>query len=226
MYNIIKNATDYLLAVIGLIIFFPFSLFYSLLIILLYRANPIYLQKRSIDGNNYLTIYKLKTIKDNAIVKNADNISFYKIVTEDSFYFLGRFMRMTGIDEIPQLINVLKGEMSIIGPRPLMKNDLELIKSNNPSLLIKRSRIKAKPGISGFWQLYRNCQMDFEELVDMDIYYDQNLSWELDFHLLLKTSFNVITVSHSDTLQSLKKCNSEPVEKNVTVVKYFSHIKN
>ncbi len=213
MYHSIKSFLDYTFAIIGLIVFFPFSLIYALLIILLYRSNPIYLQKRSIDGKKYITLYKLKTIKDDALVVNVNNTTFYKVVTEDSFYLLGRFMRMTGLDEVPQLINVLKGEMSIVGPRPLMKEDLELIERENPSILSKRKQIKSKPGISGFWQIYRNCKMDFNELIEMDVFYDKHSSLRLDFHLVVKTGLNIMTVSHLDTLQSLTVSYEQNIQK-------------
>ena len=100
---------------------------------------------------------------------------------------LGKFLRKTSIDEFPQFINVLKGEMSLVGPRPYLYREKEDMGEKYYEI------IKVKPGLTGYWQVNGRSDVDFEERLEMDIKYINDRSLWLDFKLLVKTVLKVFT---------------------------------
>ena len=94
---------------------------------------------------------------------------------------MGRFIRRWSIDELPQLINVLLGEMSLVGPRPLPVRDFEKMTERH------KMRLAAIPGISGYWQISGRSDLSFEEMVRLDLYYIENWSLSFDLKIILKT---------------------------------------
>lgn len=198
---ILKTITDYILSFAGLILLLPFIVVYALFIILFCGENPFYLQKRTLgDKTKPLTIFKLRTIKRSGEVKQLTDNSFHKNLSNDFYLPIGKFLRTSGLDETPQLVLVLMGKMSLIGPRPLMQSDIELINKQYPMLISRRNELKSKPGISGMWQLYRKPELSFDELIEYDFYYEENKNLLLDIKLMIKTITKIITHSHADTL--------------------------
>jgi len=106
---------------------------------------------------------------------------YHKYENDPRITKIGNFIRRTSLDELPQIINVLKGEMSLIGPRPYMLNEKEKIGSRLKDVLA------VKPGISGLWQVSGRSQLDFHTRVDLDVYYTKNWSLWLDIIILVKT---------------------------------------
>lgn len=117
----------------------------------------------------------------------------------------GKFLRLTGLDEIPQLLNVLKGEMSLVGPRPLIIRDLEQIEFYYPELYQKRENINIKPGVTGLWQVTKDDNFSVEYLIKKDLQYQSNLSFINDLKILLKTLKISILMQHKDSLKISKE---------------------
>src|SRR5207248_2436796 len=100
---------------------------------------------------------------------------------------VGRFIRATSIDELPQFLNVLMGDMSLVGPRPPLPAEYEHYED------WEKARLEVPPGITGLWQVRGRSNIDFDEMVLMDLYYIENWSLRLDFQILLQTVPAVIT---------------------------------
>jgi lipopolysaccharide/colanic/teichoic acid biosynthesis glycosyltransferase len=109
-------------------------------------------------------------------------------------------LRKTGLDELPQIFNVLKGEMSLVGPRPLMISDLEVLKNKYPNYYHVRNLISVKPGITGMWQVFGNRNEGIENLIDLDLFYDEQTSLSVDLRILLNTVLLVFRGKHSDAI--------------------------
>lgn len=110
------------------------------------------------------------------------------------------WLRKTGLDELPQLINILKGEMSFVGPRPLIIGDLQYLKKYDRSSYNLKNKLKTKPGLTGLWQIYCDRESGAKNLIMLDTEYDQNCTFILDVQLLLKTIHTLITANNSDAI--------------------------
>jgi lipopolysaccharide/colanic/teichoic acid biosynthesis glycosyltransferase len=106
----------------------------------------------------------------------------YKITNDPRVTWIGKFMRRTSLDEVPQFWNVLKGEMSLVGPRPPVLYEFEAY-----DLWHQRRLLEAKPGITGLWQVYGRSRMTFDEMVRLDLKYARTWSFLLDIKILLLT---------------------------------------
>ena len=174
---------------------------------LLTQERKIYLKKRGIK------IIKIRTIRNSKSFNELEKKS-YKIFNkeeyEDYVPLFCRYLRKTGIDELPQLINVLKGEMSLVGPRPLNVQDLLIMKRDQPQHYERRSRICSEPGITGYWQVFGNRDEGVENLLEKDEYYEQNKSLSLDLKIMIKTLSVIIMAGHSDSIvRSITKVYNE-----------------
>lgn len=112
--------------------------------------------------------------------------SQYKIKADPRITRIGKFLRKTSLDELPQLINVLRGEMSLVGPRPPLRYEVKEYKSRHIG------RFAAHQGMTGYWQVTGRSEVDFERMVELDIYYAKHQSLFLDFKILLLTPFKVL----------------------------------
>jgi len=175
-YQQIKNILDFLIALLFLITTLPILFILMLLMILADRASPLLKQVRVGKGRKEFKLYKLRTMQRSyplyAVKPGRDD----KKITP-----LGRFLRNSGLDELPQLFNVLKGEMSFIGPRPEMPF---LIKEYSEEEL---RRLLVKPGITGLWQISGKTDRPIRENIALDIYYVENISFKLDAAIFIKS---------------------------------------
>lgn len=150
------------------------------------RTSPFYLQPRM--GRNGLpfTVYKFRTmIPDRREPLNEYNGSDrrvrHKSPNDPRVTKLGRLLRATSVDELPQLINVVKGEMSLVGPRPEL---LQIVKQYEPW---QHERHVVKPGLTGWWQIHGRSELPMHENTELDIYYVEHLSLKLDVQIVFKT---------------------------------------
>lgn len=217
-YLILKRYFNLFFATFLFLISLPFLIIFSIIIFLETHEFPILVQKRALALNsNVINVYKLKTMK--SCKSNSIKDVFIK---KDLFKFLtptGKLLRKMGLDELPQLINVIKGEMSLIGPRPLTIEDLIYLYTYYPELIKRREKIKCLPGITGYWQIYGKREEGVKNLIDLDEYYEKNLSLKLDLTLLIRTLPVIFLAKHKDAINfSINKNNLE-FTKNVQLIK-------
>jgi len=178
--NVFKPFFDFIVSLLCLIIFSP--IFIIILVILSYFNNgqPFFYQIRPGKHGKLFKVIKFKTMND----KKDDQGNL--LSDEKRLTNLGKFVRKTSLDELPQLINVLKGDMSLIGPRPLLPEYLTLY---NP---IQRKRHDVKPGITGWAQVNGRNAISWEKKFELDVWYVEHLSFKLDAKILFKTILKVI----------------------------------
>ncbi|MBD8491142.1 sugar transferase [Echinicola sp. CAU 1574] len=180
MYNlIIKPVFDRFFGVFGLVLFSPLI---ALLIIVLFielRENPFFLQKRVGKNNRVFNIIKFKTMRP---IKDR----YGKLLSDkDRLTPIGRFLRKTSIDELPQFFNLIMGNMSLIGPRPLLVNYLPLYDED------QAKRHLVRPGITGLAQVNGRNSISWEEKFSYDIEYVNSKSLSLDAKILIKSFFQI-----------------------------------
>ena len=208
MYNIVKRLLDVTSALTLLLIFSPVIII-SVLAIKLTSKGPILLTdtpKRVGRNGKLFMAYKFRTMIPNAYkllksdpkfkraYEEQQNSGVYKIKNDPRVTPVGKILRRHSVDEIPQLVNVLKGEMSIIGPRPYFKDELEKQQRLYPGTtdLVKEA-LSVKPGITGFWQVSGRSDVAFDKRIEMDAYYARKKSLLLDLLILLKTPWVMIS---------------------------------
>ncbi|TFV97917.1 sugar transferase [Algoriphagus kandeliae] len=156
--------------------------FFILLIILgvEHGGKPFFKQKRPGKNGEVFQIFKFKTMSDRR------DLDGNLLPDSDRITFLGRLVRKSSLDEIPQLINIIRGEMSLVGPRPLLVEYLPLYSDR------QAKRHNVLPGITGWAQINGRNTISWEQKFELDVWYVENLNFWLDFKILIKTFFNVI----------------------------------
>ncbi|MCR4432270.1 MAG: sugar transferase [Tepidanaerobacteraceae bacterium] len=195
-YEMVKRVVDVIGASVGLIVFLPVLALCAGLILLL--DGPGVIHRRKVVGKNgvIFTAFKLRTMTneaDKVLHINKDlKREFernFKLKEDPRVTRIGKFLRKWSIDEIPQFINVLKGEMSLVGPRMCVPE--ELCKYGE----FAKIRVMVKPGITGYWQVNGRQNTTFEERIEMDKYYVENASLLLDAKILVKTLPAVVSTN-------------------------------
>lgn len=175
MYLYFKRLFDLLFASVGFILLFPVFITVFLLLFLANKEIPLFIQSRPGKNRVLFRIIKFKTMND-----RTDSAG--KLLSDDKrLTKIGRFIRKTSLDEIPQLLNVIKGDMSLVGPRPLLVEYLPLYNEE------QKRRHKVKPGITGWAQVNGRNAISWEEKFKFDIWYVDNQSFLLDLKILLLT---------------------------------------
>ncbi len=180
-YVFFKRAIDMFFSILVLVLFSPLFVIISILIVLTSSGPAIIKQRRVGMNGKIFNLYKFRSMKGKvgyAYSPTTDN--------DDRITKVGRFLRKTGIDEIPQFINVLKSEMSIVGPRPEMEFIVEKYNA------LERTRLSVKPGITGLWQIKANRKKLIHENLDFDLSYIKNKSLYLDIAIMLETALFMI----------------------------------
>lgn len=175
-----KPILDFSLALIGLIVLSPVFLIVMILLAIKNKGNPFFLQKRPGKNEKIFTIIKFKTMTDEKD-KHGDLLPDTERITK-----LGSFVRKTSLDEIPQLINVVKGDMSLVGPRPLLPLILPLYSDR------QRRRHEVKPGITGWAQVNGRNLLKLSQKFEYDVWYVDNISFKTDFKIIILTIENVL----------------------------------
>lgn len=181
----IKRVIDIVLSFGLIVILSPLFLLISVILFIELGAFPIFFQTRALSlRKRKFTIFKFRTLKENDSSRRkamVNEMVFLKPELEKFVTPFTAFLRKTGLDELPQLFNVLLGNMSIIGPRPLMISDLQILEAEEPKLLLNRDKINSLPGITGLWQTLGNRQNGLKNMIELDLLYDKGISFSMDF---------------------------------------------
>lgn len=181
MYKLFfKRILDLVFALLLLILFSPFLFVITVALFFLNNQEIFFTQLRPGQNEKIFRLYKFKTMRD---LYNCDGelLPDYQRIT-----FLGRFLRKTSIDELPQLVNVIKGDISIVGPRPLL---IEYLKLYNA---VQKRRHLVKPGITGWAQVNGRNAITWSEKFELDVFYVDNISFILDLKIIGLTFFKVL----------------------------------
>jgi exopolysaccharide biosynthesis polyprenyl glycosylphosphotransferase len=189
-YLIMKRVMDVIASIIGLTLLSPLLVIVSILIKLESKGPIIFSQKRvGVDGKSF-NMYKFRSMVVNAEElkkdlqhKNEMSGPMFKMKDDPRITRIGRFIRKTSIDELPQLLNVLKGDMSLVGPRPSLPDE---VKEFETWML---ERLEVKPGLTCYWQVMGRNEIDFEDWMKLDVRYVREKNIWVDIKLIFKTFF-------------------------------------
>lgn len=197
----LKRFLDLLLALIGFVILSPVFIMVVLLLLIANRGTPFFFQPRPGKDEKIFRVIKFKTMNDKKD-KYGDYLPDAQRLTA-----VGKFIRKTSLDEIPQLLNVIKGDMSLIGPRPLLVEYLPLY---NPT---QKRRHEVKPGITGWAQVNGRNAISWEQKFDYDVWYIDHISFLLDLKILFFTVRKVFISEgiNSRTAATMEKFKGSPL---------------
>lgn len=203
MYLIVKNIIDRVLALLLLLVLIIIPIIpITMLLIFIYDYKSVFFIQQRVGFRSK----KFNVIKFRSMTSNADKIIKSQIASGDTHVLdfkgaadqmvtpIGRFIRKTSIDELPQLINILKGDMAIIGPRPLQEMEVDEFSSlSRVNKELMKQRLEVKPGLLCYWQITKNKNdMPFEDRMKMDVDYAKNLSFMEDLKILVQGIKTVI----------------------------------
>ncbi|AQM60246.2 multidrug MFS transporter [Clostridium baratii] len=190
LYYFFKRLIDVIGAFLGLVVLSPIILIISILIKLDSNGPILFSQDRVGKDKKVFKMYKFRSMVVNAEelkskLKEQNEMSgpMFKMKEDPRVTKIGKFIRKTSIDELPQLINVIKGEMSLVGPRPSLPKEVEQFE---PWMM---ERFQVKPGLTCYWQVYGRNDIDFEDWMKLDIKYVQERNIFIDLKLIFKTVF-------------------------------------
>ncbi|MED4877000.1 sugar transferase [Anoxybacillus geothermalis] len=197
LYAITKRTIDIVGAIIGLILTSPLFLLISIFYLFGDSKGPIFFKQVRVGKNGTrFYIYKFRSMIVNAEEKLKADKELYEKYLRNNYKLephedpritnLGRFLRQTSLDEIPQLINVLKGEMSLVGPRPVVVEELKEYGNRVNEFL------SVKPGITGYWAVSGRSSVNYPERVDLELFYVYNQSLLFDLQIIIKTVITVL----------------------------------
>lgn len=188
-YKICKRSFDIVLSLIGLIALSPIFLILIILVKLDSKGPAFFSHNRLGKNGEIIKIYKFRTmvsnskeVFDNFTLEQKEEFRInFKLDDDPRITKIGRILRKTSLDELPQLINIINGNMSIVGPRPIISEEI-------PKYGIYANKLfSAKPGLTGFWQANGRSETTYDERVEMDMYYIDNMSMWLDIKIIFKT---------------------------------------
>lgn len=189
-YWLLRRTQDVLLSLLALLILWPLMLVVAVIIVLdSPGASPIFTQTRVGRDGKHFSFYKFRSMRPNAEAEldellplNEMEGPVFKIKDDPRITRVGKFLRMTSIDELPQLLNVLRGEMSIVGPRPGIPREVEQYDD------FARQRLLVTPGLTCYWQIQPNRnRLSFEQWVNLDVKYINERSFLTDWKIILRT---------------------------------------
>lgn len=176
-----KRVLDFTGALVGLVCLLPVFVILALLLVVIQRTSPFFLQKRIGRGQKPFYIIKFKTMKD---IRDAEG---NLLPSKERTTALGSLLRSTSLDELPEVINVLLGEMSFIGPRPWIPEQMSIF---TPST--RKKRMSLRPGITGLAQIHGRNNLTFRQRVCYDLNYRRHLTFRYDLNIFFYTILKVI----------------------------------
>jgi exopolysaccharide biosynthesis polyprenyl glycosylphosphotransferase len=187
--RITKRLLDLGLSIVGIIVISPFLIVIALVIKFYDRGSVLYFQKRIGQNNKEFTVYKFRTMYEGSHEQRAKIMAetnkdprLAKDPQDPRVTKPGLFLRRWSIDEIPQILNVIKGEMSLVGPRPPLAEEVNKYEKS------ETRRLLVKPGLTGLWQVSGRSELDWEDAVRLDLYYVENWSLTLDILIIIRTA--------------------------------------
>ena len=194
IYKYIKRFMDIVLASVGLVVLSPVFLIIAILIKVESKGKVFFKHKRIGKNGKEIYIYKFRTMVENAedLIKQFTPEQMkefkenFKLENDPRVTKIGKILRKTSLDELPQLINIIKGDISIIGPRPVISEELEKYGMN------KNRFLSVTPGLTGYWAANGRSNTTYEQRMEMELYYVDNMSFKLDLKVFFKTVLSVL----------------------------------
>lgn len=208
MYKIIKRFLDFIISVIGFIVLIPVFLILVILIKTTSKGPILFKQKRVGKNKKHFYIYKFRTMR----IDTPKDTPTHLLDNPDQWITkIGKFLRKTSLDELPQIFNIIKGNMSIVGPRPALWNQYDLIEERD-----KYGANDIYPGLTGYAQIKGRDELPIDEKAKLDGYYTKNLGFWLDVKVFFGT---IVSVFKSDGVVeggtgSIKKTDKEENDKD------------
>ena len=196
IYTIIKKAVDVMSGIVGTILLLPIILIVWIMrLVLKENDGPLFFEQIRIGKNGkIIKLYKFRSMVINAeeLIKSftpeqmREYKENYKLTNDPRITKVGKFLRKTSLDELPQLINIINGDLSIIGPRPVVADELEKYGVNKDKFL------SVTPGLTGYWAANGRSNTTYEQRMKMELYYIDNLSLKMDIKVFFKTILSVV----------------------------------
>lgn len=193
-YQIAKRCIDIFVSLIALAVLLIPMLLIALMIVIESPGGPIYIHSRIGKNGKMLPLLKFRSMR-----RNADSMietftpeqkkeweENFKLENDPRVTRVGKILRRTSLDELPQLINILKGDLSIVGPRPVVSEELERYGQN------KEKFLSVTPGLTGYWQAYARSSCTYEQRMEMELYYIENANFWWDIKIMFATIGAVI----------------------------------
>ena len=188
-YLIVKRLLDIVLSFVGMILLLPISIIISIIIKFDSKGPIFFRHKRIGEDGKIIYIYKFRTMCQNAeeMIKKftpeqmKEFKTYYKLEKDPRITKVGNFLRKSSLDELPQMLNIFRGDLSIVGPRPVIPNELEKYGED------KERFLSVKPGLTGYWQANGRSNTTYDERIKMELYYVDNRSLWLDTKIFFKT---------------------------------------
>ena len=193
-YISVKRIIDVIISTIGLIVLSPIFLILAIIIKLDSKGPVFFAHTRYGKDGKKFKMYKFRTMYENAQDMINDFTpeqmkewkENFKLQDDPRITKVGKFLRKTSLDELPQIVNIIKGDLSIIGPRPVIEEELEKYGDNKDKFL------SVTPGLTGYWQANGRSSTTYEQRMEMELYYIDNLSLKMDVKVFFKTIEAVI----------------------------------
>ena len=193
-YISVKRIIDVIISTIGLIVLSPIFLILAIIIKLDSKGPVFFAHTRYGKDGKKFKMYKFRTMYENAQDMINDFTpeqmkewkENFKLKEDPRITKVGNFLRKTSLDELPQIVNIIKGDLSIIGPRPVIEEELEKYGDN------KEKFLSVTPGLTGYWQANGRSSTTYEQRMEMELYYIDNISPKLDVKIFFKTIESVI----------------------------------
>ena len=187
MYKVIKRFLDFIISIIGFIVLIPFFIILVILIKLTSKGPVLFKQKRVGKNKKHFNIYKFRTMR----IDTPSDMPTHMLDNPDQWITkVGKFLRKTSLDELPQIFNIIKGDMSIVGPRPALWNQYDLIEERD-----KYGANDIYPGLTGYAQIKGRDELPIEQKAELDGYYTKNIGFWLDVKVFFGT---IVSVFKSD----------------------------
>lgn len=198
----VKRGFDLAVTVVSLIVFFPVLIVAAVWIRLTSPGPVFFLQERLGQNGRWFRAVKFRTMYVDAEARLQDMLAhdparrveyqkYHKLSNDPRVTKAGRFLRKHNLDELPQLLNIFRGEMSVVGPRAYLPFEVPDMADTERILVI----LQVKPGLTGFWQVAGRNKLSFDERLDMDVFYVQNWSLGMDLYIIINTAWLMLFAS-------------------------------